>query len=324
MTIMKKIILSIALLLALVKTVSAQDEGVFNHYLLNPMVINPGYTGLSENIQFFGHYRSQWSGFPGAPQTFAFSANVPIQDKIGLGAYVLSESIGSMSRFRGQLSYGYRYTAKTYKLGFGFSTEYHLMRLNNSVTDPRNNPFYDANDEIVMANLDGVSFFDASFGIYGSYNDRLFGGISTPNLIRARLGGITSAADSSRKRTTFRQVLAYVGYKIKSDKLTLEPSILARRVFDAPFEVDFNLKAAFIDESILAGISFRPGTSGQVGILAGTKQVGFQIYYSYQASIAKFATYQGSSHEVSVGLDIGRSEKKTGSPTEKKKRLKGK
>ena len=60
---MKKIILAIALIASFTANVKAQDEAIFNHYIINPMLINPAYAGFDDNVVLFGHLRSQWAGY---------------------------------------------------------------------------------------------------------------------------------------------------------------------------------------------------------------------------------------------------------------------
>ena len=88
---------SCAFMLSMSSKLMAQDEAIFGHYMFNPSLINPAYVGFEGKHQLFTHYRSQWTGFPGAPQTFAMTYNGTLSDKVGLGGLLLNEKFGQAS-----------------------------------------------------------------------------------------------------------------------------------------------------------------------------------------------------------------------------------
>jgi type IX secretion system PorP/SprF family membrane protein len=300
---MKKILLSISLAIIAIFSAKAQDEAIFNHYLVNPMIMNPAYAGMTDGIQFFGHYRTQWTGFPGAPKTYAVTANVPVTDKVGLGGILLSEKFGTMDRQRYQLNYAYRYASKRYKWSIGFSTEFHRSRLDGGITT---NQFYQDGDQIVTDRIKGQTIFDASFGAYAVIDDKFIGSLTLPNLIRQKLGNV----DNVKVQKSFlKQFILMGGYKIKKSQINLEPSLVVRKVLDAPFEVDVNMKAGFMEDKLMAGVTIRPGSSGQIGLLVGTKQPNFEIYYSYNSALAELKSYNRTAHEVSLAVNITKPSK---------------
>ncbi|MBL7814920.1 MAG: PorP/SprF family type IX secretion system membrane protein [Saprospiraceae bacterium] len=314
---MKKSLLIILLATAFIAKVSAQDEAIFGHYLVNPILINPAYSGMTGKYQIFGHLRNQWTGFPGQPKTYAVSLNAPLAQNVGMGGMLLNEKFGLLDRMRAQLSYAYHYdnAKKGFKAGFGFSTEVHRTRLDASITT---DPFFESGDRIIEANMKNVSFFDATAGGYAVINDKINLSLALPNLIRARLGVISN--DSTTKEKTFlRQFIFSGGYKIKMEKMTFEPSLVARKVYQAPFEVDLNMVGRFFDDKLFLGVSMRPGNSGNMGLMVGTKQDFFQVYYSYNSSLAEVKTYNRQAHEVTLGVEFARKQQ-TQSPTEKKKK----
>jgi type IX secretion system PorP/SprF family membrane protein len=315
---MKKSLLAILFLVVVAAKVVAQDEAIFNHYLVNPVLVNPAFTGMDDKYHIFGHYRSQWTGFANAPQTYALSINGPLADKVGIGGMLVNETFGLTNRLRGQLSYAYHYKSEKqgFQAGFGFSTEFHRTRLDNSVLT---NGFYEKDDRIVNENLKNVSIFDATVGAYVVLNNKVTIHVASPNLIRARLGQIDDTAP--KEKTFLRQFILGSTYKsVVSEKLTIEPSIQLRRVYQAPFEVEMNLLARFMDERFVTGVSFRPGTSGAAGLTVGIKESFFQINYSYNASISEFKSYSNQGHEITLGIALNKPSREKSSPTTKKKK----
>jgi type IX secretion system PorP/SprF family membrane protein len=316
---MKKVLLSIFMLVAVATKMMAQDEATFNHYLINPVLVNPAFTGNGDKYYVYGHYRTQWTGFANAPQTYAMSVNGPLADKVGIGAMIWSESFGLTNRLRGQLSYAYHYKNEKqgFQAGFGFSTDLHRSRLNNSVLS---NGFFDGGDRLVDANLKYVDIFDVTAGIYTILKNKITLHVAAPNLVRARLGEIDETTKA--EKTFLRQFIVGAGYKaVMSDKLSIEPSIQMRRVYQAPLEVEMNLMARFMQERLSVGGYFRPGNSGAMGLIVGVKESFFQLYYSYNASIAEFKTYSSQAHEITLGVTLNKPSKEN-SPTKKKKRYK--
>ncbi len=283
--------------------VQAQDEAVFSHYHINPLLINPAATGFSEKHQLFMNLRNTWSGFPGAPSTYALSYNGPMSDRLGIGVQVLSENIAAFSRLRAQLSYAFRYNIQDFKMGIGISTEFHRLRVDNEVYD---NPFTDNGDADIDALVDGVTFFDASLGFYGQYLDNFTIGLAMPNLVRTKLGEI---ADDDTPSSAFKHYIFYSAYRYQGDEFAIEPSLQVRKVMNTPFQVDLNLKAFFLDGRLIGGLTYRPGTEGGMMFLAGSKMGAFQAYYSYDISFSTFQRYNGGSHEITLGFEFDRNPK---------------
>jgi type IX secretion system PorP/SprF family membrane protein len=304
---MKKIIFSIIAFVTIAVAAKAQDEAIFGHYLVNPMLINPAYAGFNDNVQIFGHLRNQWSGFQGAPKTYAMTIDLPMTEKVGLGGMIFSEKFGPTDRLRGQVNYAYRYANKGYKWSIGFSTEFDRNKIDPSL-NTASNSLVDLNDQLVMERIKGVTFFDASFGGAAVIKDQIMLSASLTNLIRARVGGDT---DPLKKSKTFgRQFILMGGYRVKKSQVTIEPSLQLHKVLDAPFEVDVNVKALAFDEKLIAAISVRPGNSGQIALLMGTRQPSFSLFYSYNYSTAEFNAYSRNAHEVTVGLNFQKADKK--------------
>ncbi len=125
---MKKLIHLTLLLLVVHAGLQAQDEAIFMHYTVSPILINPGAAGFDEkyNLQF--NARMQWSGFEDAPRTIAARYNGPLGRTFGLGIGVWSERAAQLSRSKLQLDYAFRYPINDdWNLSFGFFAEDQLF-----------------------------------------------------------------------------------------------------------------------------------------------------------------------------------------------------
>ncbi|HRF40689.1 MAG TPA: type IX secretion system membrane protein PorP/SprF, partial [Saprospiraceae bacterium] len=157
------------------------------------------------------------------------------------------------------------------------------------------------------ANMSGVRFLDASVGIYGTYKENTFGGLSFTNLVRSRLDGLVV---SDEKESLFNYYVFYLGHKFEVEdlKFTLEPSVMARQIRDVPFQLDINLKAGFLDDQLLAGVSYR--SLGVMGVMLGVQVSPFNLYYTYDVSFQRFQQFNSGAHEVTIALNMKKKGKK--------------
>ena len=298
---MKKL-LYLVCLLAFFNTAEAQEEAVFVHYTINPMLINPGATGFDDlHHNLFMNMRASWTGFSGTPRNYSINYNGPISKSLGLGAMIFSENIASLNRTRAQLNYAIRFKANDFKVSAGVSTEYHRTRLDNSLLTDAPVGLYDAGDEVVENLMDGESNFDASLGIYGSYQDQIFFGIALPSLVRNRLDKIEGLGGDIN-------FLVNVGGKflLPKTKVTLQPSILLKQVRYSPLLTDINLLASFLNEQLITGVSYRAGSGGSLGLTLGTKYNALRLLYSYDIFLDEFQSYNAGSHEITINFNFVR------------------
>lgn len=300
---MKKILLLIAFF-AIIQTIRAQDEAIFTHYQISPVLINPAAAGFKGTYQVQFNGRAQWTGFPDAPQTFGVQFNGPIGKTFGVGVGVISETAAQMTRLKGLLNWAFRFQlSENVKMAAGFSTVFQQLKLDNSITD---NPFFDPGDNLITESINGINEFDASVGVFGSVQDRTRFGLAFANIIQSRLDDVVSSTNESALQN-YTLFLAHQ-FDILDLNFTLEPSIMARKVKDAPSQVDINLKAGFLDDQLITGISYR--TLGALGVLLGAKLSNFQFIYSYDMSFQRFQKFNSGSHEISLFLEFEKKERK--------------
>jgi len=304
---MKKLLLLIASFCFLTTiNINAQEEAIFNHYQANKLLINPATAGFDrDNHKFFMNVRNQWTGFTGAPESYAISYNGPVGKSLGVGALLFTENIASFTRYRMQLSYAFRYDIKDVKLGFGMSTEFHRTSLSSSVFS---DPLYDAGDVLIEENVDGIRTFDASFGAYAELPEGTYFGIAFPNLIRNKLDDIAGTEESG----ILQYYLFNAGHKldIAEKNMYVEPSLLVKKVRGVPFQVDMNLKAGFLEEKLIAGLTYRTGDGGALAFLVGTKYKNLQFFYTYDAYMGEFQQYNSGSHEFTVAFQLAKKKGK--------------
>lgn len=304
---MKKLF-TFALILSSLSIIKAQDESTFTHTMVNPFIVNPGYTGITGDHQIMFHMRNSWSGFKNAPNTYAVSWNGPVADRLGMGTMFLSDNAGLMNKYRGQLSFGYNFYAnKNFKLGIGLSTELHQERLRSSFID---NPLYEPGDDLIDDRLNGAQWFDATAGIYGDYRNILYFGLSTANMIRAKLNDIRDSSFAEEITEYWNFQLGY-RFNLLEHDVIIEPSVFIRHNFNAPTFVDLGLRASFLNQRVTGGLLYRAGSGGMLGLLIGTSINTFRVQYSYDIGLQRFQEYSSGSHEITIGFSLmGKAKKK--------------
>ncbi|MCB0531472.1 MAG: PorP/SprF family type IX secretion system membrane protein [Lewinellaceae bacterium] len=295
---MKKIF-SILLFTLSVFAATAQEQAVYSQYQIFPNLINPGVTGFDNNYLFLINARSSWTGFPGSPTTYTFMYNGPVGDKLGLGGSLFAEKIGSQTVTRVQGIYSFRFQVQRAKIGLGLTTEFLRRRISGDVLS---NPIVDPNDGALEGSVDGQRLFTSSFGAHLLFDEKVFASLVLPTAIRARLDEIPLDDPSRENGSGIQYYIFQLGtiVDIPSQNFKLVPSIAIRNVRDVPFQVDLNLQGRFLEDKLIAGLTYRPSTGGSMAFLLGTRYNNFNLFYSYDVSFGPFQQYNSGSHEFSV------------------------
>lgn len=303
---MKNFILIIASIFILQEVSAQEQSAVFSHYFLNPILVNPSVAGFDDLHKLQMNIRSQWTGFPESPKSYHIGYNGPIGKTLGIGLGLMSENLGNRSNLRFQMNYAFRYGWENVKFAAGFSTEFHTLKVAESVLD---NPHYQAGDPIVENAIDGNRVFDASLGFWTEFYENTFVGLSFQNLVVTKIGEIESGDPEG---SFLKYVTLNFGhtFDIEEYNFKLTPSVMVQRIKDTPFSADFNIMGSFIDDKLIAGLSYRAGLGGAVGLMLGTNVDVFRIYYSYDVSFQTVQQYNGGTHEVTVAFDFAAGKKK--------------
>jgi type IX secretion system PorP/SprF family membrane protein len=302
---MKKLLLLITSLFILQAAQSQEQSAVFSHYFINPILINPAYAGFNETHQLQMNLRSQWTGFPESPKSYAIGYNGPLGNLLGGGVNLMTEKLGNVSNLRFQGNLAFRFKLKDVKLSSGFAVEGHTMRVANSVSE---NSSYNPADPIGNAALDGINSINVALGFWGQIKDNTNIGLTFNNLRVQRTGDDATGASEG----SFKYITMFVDHSFDIEELNfkLQPSMMIQGIYGKPFQTDFNIKGSFIDDKLIAGVSYRAGLGGAVGLLLGTNIDVFRLYYSYDVSFQNVQQYNGGTHEVTIAFDFKNGRKK--------------
>jgi type IX secretion system PorP/SprF family membrane protein len=270
------------------------ERYIYTQAQLNPQLINPGAIGSALKHQILVNYRNKWSGIDGAPHTLTLSYNGPAGNRLGIGVNVLSDKFGSLETTKGAVGVSYMIKSTTNQVGFGISGEYIKHALSNlGNADP--------GDPLFPKALQGAEFFDASFGLYGIYMDKLSYGIALPSVVSARISDIDSV--SANRVTGF---ILQCAYKLDiQEDITMTPGVIVKRLANVPTHIDLNLNFGFLQDKLLGGVSYTIGADKRLGFLIGTKIEKLNLYYSYNTSSHLIQDYNNGSHELTLGFNFG-------------------
>jgi len=291
---MKKISLLLIFLLVLCfQEVRSQQDPQYTMYMYNMNVVNPAYAGSKESLSITALYRNQWAGLNGAPETFTFSAHMPVGEKVGLGLSAIKDDMGPISETNVYADFSYTLElGGNSKLAFGLKAgaTFHEVGLRGLDLIDENDPFFSENISNTYPNIGAGAFF---------YTDRFYLGVSVPNM----LNSVHLDANGLKYGSEVQHFFATTGYVFDiNDNFKLKPNFMVKSAFEAPISFDANLNALFFERFEL-GVSYRldDSFSGLVGFQVTDY---LRIGYAYDHVMSDLNVVGPRSHEIIVTFDL--------------------
>jgi type IX secretion system PorP/SprF family membrane protein len=141
------------------------------------------------------------------------------------------------------------------------------------------------------------------FGLYW-HDDRSFVGFSVPTIYAADKA-ITKDALSALDHYFTQHYYLYAGHVFElSESFDLKPSVMVKYQPQAPPEADLNLNVLY-KQRFWLGAGYRSGDA-IVGMLEYQVNPMLRIGYAYDMTNSLLRNYSGGSHEVMLGIDLGK------------------
>lgn len=295
-----RLILSAALLALTANIASAQQELMISQYMFNGLFLNPAYAGSHPYASATALHRSQWVGMEGAPRTNLLGIDGPLMgNKMGLGFTFSHDMIGVSRDMEVAANYAYRIrTGTNGHLAFGLKAglSFYTAKLSDLV-------YWDTQDALYQNNISNATVGKFGFGLYWN-NERSFVGLSVPTIYAAD-GKMSSELPNAPDHYFTQHYYLNAGHVFElNDNFDLKPSVLIKYQQQAPPEVDLNLNVLFKDRFWL-GAGYRTGDA-VVGMVEFQINHMFRAGYAYDMNTSKLRGYNGGSHEVMFGIDLGR------------------
>lgn len=271
--------------------------------------MNPGFCGTKRLVDVRVNYRNQWTGFDGAPKTYALAINSRLlKGKLGAGGFIYKDDIGPFKNFSGSVTGAYHLRFPDSELSFGVQGNFMSRRFDGTDITIRNQQ----DKAINQYTADKVSNFDLSFGIV-YYNDRFHIGAGANNVAGSAFEFYKSDDAKMGKFTNVAHYNVSAGYNWADNlDFVFENTVLAVYVPSVPFSFEYNLRL-HMKKQLMAGLDFR--FNDAIALQLGyTIKDNLQISYSYDFVTSPLRTYQKGSHEIMIifSSNLGTDKKKRG------------
>ncbi|MGF1565360.1 MAG: type IX secretion system membrane protein PorP/SprF [Flavobacteriales bacterium] len=287
------------LLLASAAGAKAQQDPMYSQYMFNMLTVNPAYAGSADVMTANAIYRHQWVEFDGAPRTQTVTLHAPLRrESISVGGSIIndSHSVIRTTGLHGDVSY--RIFFDRSKLAFGLKAGINLLQANLLDLNP-----VDGNDPVFQQNISNRTMPNFGAGMLW-YSEKHYVGVSMPRLLNNKLtdASLPSLNDNRERRHLFLTA----GFLIDvNNYIQFKPATMIRLVNGAPPSFDVTGNFLFY-QRFWAGAMYRYQES--VGMLfqyvINNK---LRVGYAYDFTVNDIRAYSSGSHEIMLGLDIGRS-----------------
>lgn len=276
----------------------AQQDAMNAQYMINKIMLNPGYAGYKEQPNFAAMHRSQWIGFKGAPTTSVLAFDSPMKkDEFAVGGTLLFDKVGPQTRFAMSADFAYRLRLNNKAtISFGAKATAELYQANLTdlylISD-----YYGGVDDAFIYNTRGVFLPNVGFGAFYYKKDHYIG-FSVPKMIRNKLekrGTAEFELLNGRQESTYYLTAGKI-WKLNK-QVKLQPNIVIRGVWGAPVSTGVFANAILMDQ-------FTAGLYSHIGENAGllfqwqiNKQ--FRVGYSFDVATSRLISTNFGSHELS-------------------------
>ncbi|MCA5006590.1 PorP/SprF family type IX secretion system membrane protein [Sphingobacterium bovistauri] len=321
------ILILIKFLLVIPFSTYAQQYIPFAQHAFNGAHINPAYVGYKEMWYAQMGIRSQWSKFRGAPTSGYASIDGiidPIWKRHAAGLQIAYDKIGVQSATSLFGSYALRLQIDeddTQRLSLGIAggvTQYSL--------DGNDLVYIDENDPYIPRGMITTWRPDIRLGAF-YYHPNWYLGLSVHDLFSKSDSREDFVYNQNSLEGLYRNTHAYImlgGAIPMSEGFIFRPSLLVKDDLIGPTAVDVNAMGIF-DEKFWVGLAFRSRSKifdreyddlplskftayKSIGLLAQLYTSSkLRIGYSFEHSLNKIAGMNNGTHEISIGVSLGKS-----------------
>jgi type IX secretion system PorP/SprF family membrane protein len=297
----------------------SQQLPQFSQYIFNGLYINPAYAGYKNEGYLQSTYRSQWSGFEGAPKTFTTSADFSLNEgSMGVGGILVSDRIGPTDMISVSGVYSYRIqTDERSFLSMGTSIGFSQYRLYGHKLRP-----IDEGDPLIPDGTLNSTVPNLNLGIF-FHTDGFYTGLSGYNLI----GKTDYSGTDIDIQHNVHMFFTMGGLIDVSDNVKFKPSTLLKKTNGSPLSYDIN-SFIILNEILWLGVSYRSnsylgvsniqrGLTNRnsvsfIGEMFVTKQI--RLGYSYDYNLNVLQNMGVNSHEFSLGYYVKHRDVKMKNP----------
>ena len=273
-------------------SMASLGQVVYNQYSINPIVINPAYSGAKEALSIIASYRQQWTNIDGAPRTLTFSAHSPIlASKSSVGLSIVTDKVGALDQTSMFASYSYKIPFEFGNLYAGLSFGGYQLRSNLGGTN-----LSGVQDPVFNSGELNNWTFNAGFGLFLS-DDNYYVGFSIPRML-TNIYADEADIFSISTTTQFYLTGGYVFDLGSSGMFNLKPYALLRLEPNLPYHFDLAVQA-YYNNLISLGLQYR--LNDATAVLFGLSfNNSIYIDYAFEVPFGSEinASTIGSTHEI--------------------------
>ncbi|WP_448702658.1 type IX secretion system membrane protein PorP/SprF [Mucilaginibacter sp. AW1-3] len=300
----------------------AQQDAQYSQYIFNGIYISPAYSGYKQDFYVHSFARSQWTGFPGAPQSFSIAGDASVADtKVGLGMLIAADKIGAQSSLATNFNLAYHLPIGQddgTRLSFGMS----LGFVQAAIDGTKLNAVQEGDNYIPTSGVSAL-FPDARAGVMFSTNT-FYAGFSADNLVAQNMQQDKSLLVPVPKPHYY--LTAGTIFDLNDDT-KLNPSFLIKDDRAGPTSLDLNM-FMLLSERLWVGGTYRTAIplynkpnlpSGLQKTNAAIAMVEFfvteklRIGYAFDYSTTTLGNYNYGTHEISLGIYLHKGDVTPGS-----------
>ncbi len=293
---MKKILKTLLFMLIPV-SMFGQLTPVTDHYILNPLSINPAFAGNRGALNIATFYRKQWVGVTGSPQTMTLAVDAPLLgSKLGLGLMIVNDKIGVTKETQIYTTYAYKIDMNDGYLSLGLGAG--ILTTNTAWSDLI---VIDPEDEYYLIDSRVFVVPDFSFGAYYNYRN-YFVGFSVPRLLSYKFNFDKNKYSLMFKPANYSYMLN-TGYVFSlSPRVKMFPSTLI--IFTPGNKLLYDINAHFsLYDRLWTGLSYQSDRS-VAALLQFAVNNQLRIGYTYDFDFGQLGRYSSGSHEVMLRYEF--------------------
>ena len=278
----------------------------FNLYPVNPLIINPAFTGVHGRSEVLLNYRQQWLGIEDAPTVSTFLFDKALSPQISLGLQAKRTEQGAIHTNQGNLLFAYRVLlGERSSLNFGLAGGISSTGLSRNST-------YNPADPAIQSLPIGDIRPDLRFGT-NLYFRGFNLGISFTEMIPNRPFGGILADEADLK--FYENYIVNLDYKFDFNSMPFAIQPFGIYYQDKYLGVHYEAGTILhYDDLVYLGGLYRQGYGA--GIVAGLHFKDFRLGYGYELASSMVNQIGQGSHEVQLSFRFGKktTAKKTETP----------
>lgn len=273
----------------------SQQNHLFNQSLFNYYQLNSAYAGSKNTASLGLGLSKQWTSIEGAPFAQYVSFHAPLKEnKIGFGLLLSNETIGahSVSSVQGTFAYHLPVNKGIFSLGIDLGleqTSFNFTELNFQQTD------------LVYPEQGVLNRMVPLFNFSSLYQtNRFIAGIKITNLFQSNYS-LTELGMA--REYTHADLILGIARRI-SKNLVWKPYLLINATSTQQFAFDLSSNFTLMDK-VTFGASYRNDKNLNL-ISHFFVRKNIRIGYSYEISLINSSTNKPTSHELFMGINLGK------------------